>query len=46
MAVVPGGGCIEGGLSIYLENFATLYFVSADLVSSSDLEVFSEAWTE
>jgi T-complex protein 1 subunit alpha len=22
-AVVPGGGCVEGGLSIYLENFAT-----------------------
>ena len=29
-----------------LENFATLYFTSPDLVSNSDLDVFNEAWTE
>jgi hypothetical protein len=33
-------------VAVILENFANLYFTSPDLVSSSDLEVFSEAWQQ
>ena len=33
-------------VAVILENFATLYFTSPDLVSNSDLDVFNEAWTE
>ena len=33
-------------VAVILENFAALYFTSPDLVSSSDLEVFSEAWQQ
>ena len=32
-------------VAVILENFASLYFTSADLVSAADLDVFSEAWT-
>ena len=31
-------------VAVILENFSTLYFTSPDLVSSADLELFSEAW--
>ena len=31
-------------VAVILENFATLYFTSPDLVSPTDLELFSEAW--
>lgn len=31
-------------IAVILENFTTLYFVSPDLASASDIEVFSEAW--
>jgi hypothetical protein len=33
-------------VAVILENFTSLYFVSPDLVSASDLELFSEAWAE
>ena len=33
-SIVPGGGCVEAALSIYLENFAT------SLVSSSGENIF------
>ena len=32
-------------VAVILENFASLYFTSSDLVSAADLEVFSETWT-
>jgi len=33
-------------LAVILDNFATLYFISPDLVSSSDLEIFADVWSE
>ena len=32
-------------VAVILENFATLHFVSPELVSSADLETFSDAWS-
>ena len=33
-------------VAVILENFASLYFTSPDLVSNTDLDLFNEAWTE
>ena len=38
-SIVPGGGCVEAALSIYLENFAT------SLVSSSGENIFKEMFS-
>ena len=33
-------------VAVIIENFATLHHTSSDLVSASDLEMFSEAWAQ